>query len=759
MSVFYLLMIIFLFSLAIVDLWVGVSNDAVNFLNSAVGSRVTTLRRIILVAAVGVFVGAAVSNGMMDIARHGIFRPEQFSFEEIMCIFMAVMLTDVILLDVFNSLGMPTSTTVSLVFELLGGTFCLACIKVSNDPTLAFSDLLNTEKALQVILGIFLSVGIAFVVGTIVQWLTRLIFTFNYKPRLRWFIGLFGGLSITAILYFVLIKTMAKSPYMPAGANQWIADNTTLLMLCIFAGCTVLMQLLYWLKVNVFKIIILFGTFALALAFASNDLVNFVGVPLAALSSYQDYMLSGEGASEHMMGALNAPASTSPLFLIGAGAIMVTALLCSKKAQNVVQTSVNLSRQAEGEEMFGGSRVAKSLVRGANRINAAMQVVLPLKVRRWIDSRFNKDEAIMADGAAFDLIRASVNLVLAGLLIIMGTSLKLPLSTTYVTFIVAMGTSLADRAWTRESAVYRITGVLSVIGGWFLTAAVAFLAAMLVCLLCHSGGIALMLILILVVSTVLIVTNVKARRKAKAEAMQDKSMPLDNLDKLAPAEVWDALKAHHTKASTQLLQQTRTRYWDTCCAMETEDLRALRHVCKDLEDMQQWKRRNRSRELMAMRRLPVSLSLEKNTWFHLGSNAGEQMLYGMKRIAVPCCEHLDSGFSPLPEDLRQELHLIAQETTGYYDQAVEYIQDPLRLPLQGGETESSAPSYEVLLEDIESFKLRLSALRKKHLDRLTTNSAALPQQTALLYLNILQETQQLLSELRHFLRAYHHFSE
>ena len=759
MSVFYLLMIIFLFSLAIVDLWVGVSNDAVNFLNSAVGSRVTTLRRIILVAAVGVFVGAAVSNGMMDIARHGIFRPEQFSFEEIMCIFMAVMLTDVILLDVFNSLGMPTSTTVSLVFELLGGTFCLACIKVSNDPTLSFSDLLNTEKALQVILGIFLSVGIAFVVGTIVQWLTRLIFTFNYKPRLRWFIGLFGGLSITAILYFVLIKTMAKSPYMPAEANQWIADNTALLMLCIFAGCTVLMQLLYWLKVNVFKIIILFGTFALALAFASNDLVNFVGVPLAALSSYQDYMVSGEGASEHMMGALNAPASTSPLFLIGAGAIMVTALLCSKKAQNVVQTSVNLSRQAEGEEMFGGSRVAKSLVRGANRINAAMQVVLPLKVRRWIDSRFNKDEAIMADGAAFDLIRASVNLVLAGLLIIMGTSLKLPLSTTYVTFIVAMGTSLADRAWTRESAVYRITGVLSVIGGWFLTAAVAFISAMVVCLLCHSGGVALMLILIIVVSTVLIVTNIKARRKAKAEAQMDKSMPLDNLDKLAPAEVWDALKAHHAKASTQLLQQTRTRYWDTCCAMETEDLRALRHVCKDLEDMQQWKRRNRSRELMAMRRLPVSLSLEKNTWFHLGSNAGEQMLYGMKRIAVPCCEHLDSGFSPLPEDLRQELHLIAQETSGYYDQAAAYIQDPHRLPLQGGETESSAPSYEVLLQDIEAFKLRLSALRKKHLDRLTTNSAALPQQTALLYLNVLQETQQLLSELRHFLRAYHHFSE
>ena len=267
-----------------------------------------------------------------------------------------------------------------------------------------------------------------------------------------------------------------------------------------------------------------------------------------------------------------------------------------------------------------------------------------------------------------------------------------------------------------------------------------------------------MLVLIIVVSTVLIVTNVKARRKAKAEALADKSMPLDNLHKLAPSEVWDALLAHHAKASTQLLQQTRTRYWDTCCAMETEDLRALRHVCKDLEDMQQWKRRNRSRELMAMRRLPVSLSLEKNTWFHLGSNAGEQMLYGMKRIAVPCCEHLDSGFSPLPEDLRQELHLIAQETTGYYDQAIAYISGQGAV-ISGQEVAGTASAYDVLLQDIEAFKLRLSALRKKHLDRLTTNSAALPQQTALLYLNVLQETQQLLSELRHFLRAYHHFVE
>ena len=449
----YLCLICFLFMLAIFDLWVGVSNDAVNFLNSAIGARVSRFRNILIVASVGVFVGATLSNGMMDIARHGIFQPAMFSFEELFCIFLAVMVTDVVLLDVFNSLGMPTSTTVSLVFELLGGTFILALLKIAGDSSLDLGQLLNTEKALSVIMGIFLSVAVAFVCGSIVQWVSRLLLTFNYRPRLKYSIGVFGGIAFTTIAYFIIVKGLKGSPALPAAFSEWLSANNSLFLLCLLAGSTLFMQLLHWMGVNVFRIIIFMGTFALAMAFASNDLVNFVGVPLAALSSYQYFSVApGADPSTFMMGALNESARTPFIFLLLAGLVMVVSLATSKKAHNVVKTSIDLSRQEEGEEMFGSSAMARSIVRGANHMGRALHTILPECFFRWLDKRFNKEEAIMAEGAAFDLVRASVNLVLAALLIIMGTSLRLPLSTTYVTFIVAMGTSLADRAWTRESA-------------------------------------------------------------------------------------------------------------------------------------------------------------------------------------------------------------------------------------------------------------------------------------------------------------------
>lgn len=751
MNTMYLVMIVFLFALAVIDLWVGVSNDAVNFLNSAVGSKAARFRTVIIVAALGVFIGAAISNGMMDIARHGIFRPEQFSMRELMCIFMAVMLTDVLLLDLFNSMGMPTSTTVSLIFELLGGTFCLACVKIAGDTSglLTFSNLLNTDKALEVILGIFMSVGIAFVVGTVVQWITRLLFTFNYTPKLKWFIGIFGGLSISSILYFVLVKVIANSPIVPTTVNRWIGDNTLTLMTIIFVVSCIAMEILYLLRINVFRIIVLFGTFALAMAFASNDLVNFVGVPLAALSTYTDFAAHGTDASTYMMDALNAPATTPFYFLLLAGLIMVVALVKSSKAQRVVQTSVNLSRQAEGDEMFGGSRVAKSIVRSAQHLSATVETLIPQRVRQWVDSRFNTQEAIMEDGAAFDLIRASVNLVLGGLLIIMGTSLKLPLSTTYITFIVAMGTSLADRAWTRESAVYRITGVLSVIGGWFMTAAIAFVAAGIVCLLCYWGGI---VVVGLLVVAVLIAIWHGLHRTPKPDEEQNtldtcyQQMMNANNEK----DKWHLLQLHTQLSTDYLLKQVSNDYRMTAQCITTENLHELRKICKQLKNLQTWKKNNRSRELAGLRTINPTLALEKNTWFHLCSNAGEQMLYGIKRIAVPCCEHLDNGFTPLPEDLQDELQILTNLTTGFLDKAQRTI-------------DKNETDIKQLLAEIETYKLQLSALRKKHLDRLTTmtseDATSLPQQTAWLYLNILQETQQLLSELRHYIRAYHHFQE
>lgn len=519
METIYLGIVLFLFVLAIFDLVVGVSNDAVNFLNSAIGAKAASFKTIIFIAGVGVFIGAALSNGMMDIARHGIYQPQHFYFAEIMCILLAVMLTDVVLLDVFNTMGMPTSTTVSMVFELLGGTFALSLIKVySSEGTLGLGDLINTDKALSVIMAIFVSVAIAFFFGMLVQWLARIVFSFNYQKRMKYSIGIFGGIAATSIIYFMLIKGLKDSSFMTAEYKTWIHDNTLMLVGAFFVFFTILMQILHICKVNVFKVIVLLGTFALALAFAGNDLVNFIGVPLAGYSSFMDYTANGQaaGADGYLMTSLLGPAKTPWYFLFGSGAVMVIALATSKKAHNVIKTSVDLSRQDEGEENFGSTPIARTLVRFSLTLANGISKITPESTKRWIDTRFRKDEAIIADGAAFDMVRASVNLVLAGLLIALGTSLKLPLSTTYVTFMVAMGSSLADRAWGRDSAVFRITGVLSVIGGWFITAGAAFTFCFFVTIFIHYGGTVAIILLIGVAVFLLIRSQIMfKKRKAK----------------------------------------------------------------------------------------------------------------------------------------------------------------------------------------------------------------------------------------------------
>ena len=613
MEIVYFSFIVFLFMLAVFDLVVGVSNDAVNFLNSAIGAKVARFRTILIIASIGVFVGATMSNGMMDIARHGIFQPQMFSFNDLLCIFLAVMVTDVVLLDVFNTLGMPTSTTVSMVFELL---------KKATDETglLGFADLLNTDKALSVILGIFLSVAVAFIFGTVVQWLSRLIFTFNYTSKLKWKIGLFGGIATTCILYFALLKGLKDSSFMTPEYNAWIKENTMYLVGGCFVVSTVLMQVFHWCKINVFKIVIFMGTFALALAFAGNDLVNFVGVPLAAYSAYQDFAANGAGqADTFMMSSLNENAKTPFIFLFLSGVVMVYALATSKKAQNVVKTSVDLSRQDEGEEMFGSSRVARSIVRGANNVNEFFSKYTPKPLVRWIDARFNKDEAILAQGAAFDLVRASINLVLSGLLIALGTSLKLPLSTTYVTFIVAMGSSLADRAWSRESAVFRITGVLNVIGGWFLTAGIAFSACALVTIAMYYGGAVVMALFVFVAVFILIKSNFSTKRKDETDYEEQLFKGIMNAkDK---AECWGLLKKHVCATQQEMLDFVWKTYEDVVNGFVDEDLKTLRRAVKRIDAEKSRRKKLRQRELVGMRRIDKRISLEKNTWFHLASNS------------------------------------------------------------------------------------------------------------------------------------------
>ena len=739
MEYVFLGIIVFLFILAVFDLSVGVSNDAVNFLNSAIGAKAARFKTVIIIAAVGVFLGAVMSNGMMDIARHGIFRPENFSFFDLICIFMAVMITDIILLDVFNSLGMPTSTTVSMVFELLGATFAVSIFKLAHDASgLTFADLLNTEKALSVILGIFLSVAIAFVFGTLVQYLSRLWFTFNYKKSLSWKIGLFGGLSITAIVYFLLLKGAKSLTFMTPEIKDFIHNNTFLILTCCFAFFTLLCQILHWLKVNVFKVIVLTGTFALAMAFAGNDLVNFIGVPLSGFSSYQDYMANGSGNPEtFMMGSLNGPATTPTIFLIGAGIIMIIALATSRKAKKVVETSVNLSRQDNGDEMFGSSRIARRLTRISISMSEWIIRHTPDRVRRWAARRFDTNEAIIEDGAAFDLVRGSVNLVLAGALIALGTSLKLPLSTTYVTFMVAMGTSLADRAWGRDSAVFRITGVISVIGGWFITAGVAFIGAGLIVSLMHVGGTVAIVIATVIAIAILIRSNFSHK---KEEEKGEGALFQTIIGCEDPQKSWDLLKLYIMENQRDFITYAAARQRDITTGFFTDNRKVLDKAVSSLSRQKGALKSNRRKATLCFRRIPQDVAMEKSTWFYLCGNAQMSMLYNLRRIAEACHEHVDNNFRRLPDNVIHRATPLCNDVASLLELTLDVM--------DSGDMQKTVQ----LRRGCDAIKDKLSAECRKVHDDLRKNDTG-NMGVLYAYLNMMQEQHELLSSLRKLLRA------
>lgn len=747
METIYLAIVVFLLCLAVFDLFVGVSNDAVNFLNNAIGAKVAKFRTVLIVASAGVAIGAVMSSGMMDVARHGIMQPANFSFYDVMTIFLAVMVTDVIVLDMFNTLGMPTSTTVSLVFELLGGTFVLAAIKIAADPTLGFADLLNTDKALSVIVAIFVSVAIAFFFGMIVQWLSRIVFTFNYKKHSRYSIALFGGIAFTALSYFIFLKGLGKSRFIAEDVRTWIDSNISLLLLYTFIGSTIMMQVLHMLRVNVFKFIVLMGTFALAMAFAGNDLVNFIGVPLAGMDSFRDYMANsnGIGARDFMMTSLMESAQTPSIYLLAAGVVMIVAMATSKKARNVIKTSVDLSRQDEGDEMFGSSRAARSIVRVTQDGNGWVMQYMPKPISRWIDSRFNKQEAELNDGAAFDVVRAAINLVLASMLITIGTNYKLPLSTTYVTFMVAMGSSLADRAWSRESAVFRVTGVISVIGGWFITAAVAFGACALVCLIMFYGGILAKILFMVLVVALLIKSNRKYANKEKEGEKEDVfRLMMRTRD---PEIVLDLLMKHVSRTQSFMTRFAIDEFNNIIDGLENERTRTLRKVSNELSKEKDMLKKFRRQELLALKRVPTEIAIERNTWFHLGINSSEQYIYCLRRILEPIKEHVDNNFNPIPQVYINEFR-------------------PLRATIndlmQQTETQISTCRFEHYRDTLalaDKCKDELSIVRKRHIDRITEMKDNNLLQVSLVYLNLLQESQQLLSNMRHQLRAAKKFME
>lgn len=740
MDIVFLGIVIFLFLLAVFDLSVGVSNDAVNFLNSAIGSRAATFKVVITVAAVGVFVGASMSNGMMDIARHGIFRPEHFTFYDVICIFMAVMVTDIILLDVFNTLGMPTSTTVSMVFELLGAAFAISLLKMAGDSCdLTLGDLLNTEKAISVILGIFLSVAVAFVFGMVVQWLSRAIFTFNYRSRLKWKIGIFGGVASTAIIYFLLIKGIKDLAFMTPELKAWINGNTPLIIGGCFVFFTVLMQILHMLKVNVFKVVVLMGTFSLAMAFAGNDLVNFIGVPLSGLSAYNDYIANGTGdPGAFMMNSLNGSANTPVYFLLGAGVVMVVSLATSKKARKVVETSVNLTRQDVGDEMFGSSRLSRNLVRWTIGFVSWLKEYIPQGVRQWIGRRFNTSEVIMENGAAFDLVRGSVNLVLAGALIAAGTSLKLPLSTTYVTFMVAMGTSLADRAWGRESAVFRITGVISVIGGWFITAGVAFIAAGIIVTLMHFGGTSVMVIVAIAALVLLIRSNIVAKRK-KADSADDVLFQT-MLKTDDSTRVWGLLKEYLARQQSEFLNFAKDSYDKVATGFIGDEAKTLNRLEKSLMKEKDVLKSARRKETLCLRKASPDVAIEKSAWFHLSNNCCMAILYNLRRINEMCLEHVNNNFPLLPAKFVENLTPLRERVDAIFDESVELIEHP------------DVNRTTALRKECDRVKDHISELSRSTYDHLREGDTR-SLTVMYVYLNLLNETQELVSNMRKLLRA------
>ncbi len=489
----YIYMLAILAFLAVADLVVGVSNDAVNFLNSAIGSKAVSFKTIMIVASIGVAVGALTSSGMMEVARKGIFNPGEFMFNEIMVIFLAVMLTDILLLDFFNTLGLPTSTTVSIVFELLGASVAMALIKIYSDEAQSLTDLtnyINNSKALEIILGILLSVVVAFTIGAIVQYVSRLLLSFNFKAKPIWYSAIFSGIAVTAIMYFIIVKGLKNATFIPSNILDFLTDHPFYFL----EGSFIVFSIISYLAVKLFKaqiytIIIVIGTFALAVAFAGNDLVNFIGVPIAAYNSYEVWSVSGIASTDYVMSALGEPVQTQPILLLLAGLVMVLTLWFSTKARAVVKTSVDLARQDEGRERFEPNFLSRSIVRYSIGVGTSLNRVLPESYKTWADQQFKQPRVIVktADAPAFDLVRAAVNLMVASVLISIATSMKLPLSTTYVTFMVTMGTSLADRAWGSESAVYRVAGVLNVIGGWFFTAFSAFTAASIMAVILFYG--------------------------------------------------------------------------------------------------------------------------------------------------------------------------------------------------------------------------------------------------------------------------------
>jgi len=756
----YLIMVIVLFALATLDLVVGVSNDAVNFLNSAIGSKVAPFKVIMVVAALGIIVGATFSSGMMEVARKGIMNPQHFYFSEIMLIFMAVMLTDIILLDVFNTLGMPTSTTVSIVFELLGASVAIAMFKLIAGPdTETMATYINSSTALKIISGILLSVVVAFISGAIVQYFSRLAFSFNFSKRIKYLGSIWGGIAITAITYFILIKGIKGSTYAhhimanvgemyqgnvltePVILKQWVKDFAFPIIVASFFGWTVILQLLYWIfKIDILKITVLVGTFALAMAFAGNDLVNFIGVPLAGFESYKEFIANpGINPDGFLMESLTGKVQTPAAFLVIASLVMVVTLWMSKKAKRVVKTSLDLSRQDEGDERFGASPIARSLVRISIKGSESFSKIVPKGIQNWSAKQFdqsdyNKRMALLGKEApAFDMLRASVNLVLASILISLATSMKLPLSTTYVTFMVAMGTSLSDKAWGRESAVYRITGVLSVILGWFFTAFIAFSLSFVVASFLHYTGIYGVGIMVLLAAYILYKTQLMSK-KERSDEMKKKSQTED-INEVG------VIKSCNTSI-IENLTNIKNESTNVTIALNEGDRKKLKIANANVKAINKEAKELKKSLHNTISKLNIE-SEDSGLYYVQVLDYLREMAHSLSYIVRPAYEHIENNHKPLSKAQKADLLELNNKLCHLIDAVIDEIK------------KSNYLDIDKLIEEQAAIMKFITKIRKKHVKRIKEGKAST--KASMLFFSIAHENNNIVLHMINLLKAQRDF--
>lgn len=736
MDSIFTIIVVILMALAISGLVVGVANDAVNFLNSALGSKAAPRYVIMTVASVGIMIGAITSSGMMEVARSGVFYPSAFTFNEVMMLFLGVMFANVILLDLFNTFGMPTSTTVSLVFGLLGAAIAVAGVKIASTDTLTFMDLshfINSGKAMVIISAILVSVVVAFASGSIIMYITRFIFTFRYHKVFNRFGSVWCGIAFTAITYFAVFKGLKSSGFISAESLEMVSSNLSLSLLIIWAACSVLMFIIQHLfKVNILKITILAGTFSLALAFAGNDLVNFIGVPIAGYDSYK--IAAAGGGADMMMGDLTKPVVANLLFLVIAGVIMVVTLWFSKKARSVTETELNLAKQDEGTERFGSTLLSRSVVRLALSFNKNYEKAVPEKVQRFIERRFIPLRVEGNDKAQFDLIRATVNLTVASILISMATSLKLPLSTTYVTFMVAMGSSLADRAWGRESAVYRITGVLTVISGWFLTAVIAFIIALVVTTALMYGGTIAIIAVTILCAYMLIQSNIMhKKREAKADGIKKRMSgdeAADDIMNRCIGEVCDTMeKATHI-------------YKETLIGVFNEDRKSLRDLVKESNELFYEARERKYEMLPTLQKLNDNYIATGHYYVQVVDYMSE-VTKALVHITRPCFDHIDNNHEGLTKEQVDDLIAINASVANIYDR----INVMLRI--------NDFDDIEEVLSLRDSLFESIASAIKHQLRRIKERSSST--KASMLYLNILTETKTMVLQSRNLLKSQKYF--